>query len=608
MRSGPRICPAALPIVDRSAAGRPASRPLAAGRGDRDLDRRRRARWRRHGRSRRALSRRDGRDHDPGACRQWRQHTLARRAMSRAGDEILAAGCRADGGADRRAQPPAGSTTVSVHRAPRVTILVTGTELRRAGGGARARPDLRVERDHARGRAAGVGRCRRAPGRGGGHRGGARGRARAGAHGRRRRHLGRRLRRPARPGAPGRGASSASRRSSGASRCGPASRSPSASAGRRSCSACRGTRSRLSSAACSSCDPRCSRSRAIPIPGRTSGRGTLDARGAAAAGAGRLCPRQDRLERGRRRARPDRGPGVAHDRPHDDGRRDRPRAAWRRSHSRRARGSATSRSKPRARPARRPAGSAAAVRATGAVASGRECPELRRRRRPSRSARATVGQGMKPSVISESRYIGVSSPSPSCVPITTSGEGRPGEPDPVEHVARPPGAPLDLGKPEPGVERGDDEQQAVGADHRRRDGHAAQCEERHGVARRAPRRASAARPAPALSVRATSRRRRAPPRTMRPGDRPVGDRGAVRRRRDRRPAREEARPARRARRAARTRARRRIASAARARRPGSGSRRRRLRAKRSIAPTRNGTSATSRTSSSAQPRTMRLPR
>ena len=167
-------------------------------------------------------------------------------------------------------------------------------------------------------------------------------------------------------------------------------------------------------------------------------------------------------------------------------------------------------------------------------------------------------------------------------------------------------ASLDLRQPEPGVQRGQHEEETVRADERRRDGDAAERERARRRSRRARSSASAARRTRATGGRATSRAPRGAENEQ-AGHRPVGDGRAVGRRRDRRPARERRRRARRARRGARPRARRRAASAAPAS-AGRGARRRRQRAKRSIEPTRNGTSATSRTSSIAQPRTIRSPR
>ena len=178
----------------------------------------------------------------------------------RAGDEVLAAGhvltaarigAIAACGIDDRRRAPRSSRHDPRHRfraAP-------------AGGAARAGPDLRVERDHARGRARGGRRGRRATRAGRGHGSGLEGA---------RRGLSKRMSSsPPAASRSGRTTSSAgsrrgsaSRRSSGAWRCGPASRSRSVFVARRSSSGCRATRSRRSWERCSSLRPRCAPSRA----------------------------------------------------------------------------------------------------------------------------------------------------------------------------------------------------------------------------------------------------------------------------------------------------------------------------------------------------------
>ena len=110
-----------------------------------------------------------------------------------------------------------GVAEVACARRPRAAVVTTGTRAPPSGRGARAGPDLRVERRHAR-RGARVGRRgRRAARIGRGRRGRAPRGARARARRRRARHVRRRLGRPARPRAADRARSSASRRSSGAS-------------------------------------------------------------------------------------------------------------------------------------------------------------------------------------------------------------------------------------------------------------------------------------------------------------------------------------------------------------------------------------------------------
>ena len=142
---------------------------------------------------------------------------------------------------------------------------------------------------------------------------------------------------------------------------------------------------------------------------------------------------------------------------------------------------------------------------------------------------------------------------------------------------------------------------------RRRDGDAAERDERDGVPR-------STRPSRAGLTGASTRRARhqpsrasaptsASPATGQSVTAGLSGGGGIAEPRGKTPARRaepdgEARP----------RARPRGGSAAPARRPACGRRRRRVRAKRSIAPTRNGTSATMKTSSIAQPRTIRLPR
>ena len=147
----------------------------------------------------------------------------------RAGETVVVAGTRL-GPAHVGALAAAGVSRVRCHRAPRVVVVVTGTELARSGAAARPGRDLRRERLHPRD--AGAQRRRR-------------GRAPAAGEGRRRRDAERRSSAASRPTCSSRPAAcrsacttsfapprpiSASRRSSGASPCGPGSRSRSACA------------------------------------------------------------------------------------------------------------------------------------------------------------------------------------------------------------------------------------------------------------------------------------------------------------------------------------------------------------------------------------------
>ena len=121
-----------------------------------------------------------------------------------AGGVVVSAGVRL-GPQQIGALAAAGVGEVRCASRPRVAVLTTGTELRRAGRRARAGGDLRVERADAacparlgrrRGRTSGVGRRRR---------GCAPRSYRARSRARRPRHVRRRVRRPARPRAPHRG-------------------------------------------------------------------------------------------------------------------------------------------------------------------------------------------------------------------------------------------------------------------------------------------------------------------------------------------------------------------------------------------------------------------
>ena len=173
----------------------------------------------------------------------------------------------------------AGIAEVRCARRPRVGVLTTGTELRAARRGARARA-----RSTSR-----TGRCSRRCWRTAGaeverlravctttRRRTAR-RSRAALEARRRRHLRRRLGRPARPRARRRGG--ARGRGGVLGRGHPARQAPVVRRPRRrrSCSACRGTRSRRSSARSCSSGRRCSRCRARPTRARVGCTGVLAA-------------------------------------------------------------------------------------------------------------------------------------------------------------------------------------------------------------------------------------------------------------------------------------------------------------------------------------------
>ena len=174
--------PGRLPVVDRVAAGRPASRPLARGPGDGDRDRRRRPRGRGrrdsdrarrgHGRLRRGVGGRAAREQRPPARgrRERRRRSWSEQAMRL-------------GAAQIGALAAAGIAEVVCARLPRVAVLTTGTELR--GPGSRSAPGEIYESNgaDARGAARRGGRRRRAARLRRGQRGGAPAgaRARAGA-------------------------------------------------------------------------------------------------------------------------------------------------------------------------------------------------------------------------------------------------------------------------------------------------------------------------------------------------------------------------------------------------------------------------------------------
>ena len=229
----------------------------------------------------------------PGRRPRGRERARPRRRPPRAAISSSRPAC-GSGPVHLGALAAAGVTHVRCHRAPRVVVAVTGTELRSPGEPLERGRDLRRERRHPGDADPQHGReCRAAA-------------AGAGTTPRRR---ARRSRAVSRPTCSSRAAasrsasttscarprpSSASRRSSGASRCGRESRSPSAFAAERSCSGCRATRSRRSSASSCSSGRRCSRSRASPIRSRPSG----------PAGSGRatqLVPGRDSLLRARSR-------------------------------------------------------------------------------------------------------------------------------------------------------------------------------------------------------------------------------------------------------------------------------------------------------------------
>ena len=221
--------------------GRPARAALAAGRGDGDRDGRRRARGRGRRRPDRARDATRRRRSSVAGRRRPPERTSARAAAtSRAGERVLAAGHVLCAVAARRARRR-GRRHAALRARPRVASSTTGTELRPPGRAARA-----TARSTSR-----TASCSRRCWRGAGavverpdgvaddedaHRAA----LERGARGRRARHLGRRLGRPARPRPRDASRSSAWRRSSGASRCGPASRSRSPCAARRSSSACPG--------------------------------------------------------------------------------------------------------------------------------------------------------------------------------------------------------------------------------------------------------------------------------------------------------------------------------------------------------------------------------
>ena len=324
------MLPGALPIVGRSPPGRPAPRAPRRRRGDRDLDRRRRAGGRGHGRSRSSASSCGRtRSRSPSRCRRRRQHPQPRRRCraratrsSRPGASLTAAriGALAACGIETsRAHRRHGSRSSSP--APSCA--------RRASRSSRARSTSRTGScSRARSQAAGAVVERLAAAEDTEEALGARARAAleadvlvtsggvsVGPH-----DLVRRVE-----------ARSASRRSSGASRCGRASRSPSASAARRSSSGCPGNPVSSLVGALLFVPPAL-----LALQGASRSRRRRFGRARCPAGRPRperddFVRAQDHLERGRRRARPDRRSGVAHDRPDDGRRRDRPRPARRRS-------------------------------------------------------------------------------------------------------------------------------------------------------------------------------------------------------------------------------------------------------------------------------------
>ena len=198
--------PGRLPVVARIAAGRPAPRPLAAGRGD--------------GRSRRAASfpRAPTPSCRSSVCHGRRRHGRDRRAgrapartSVRAAATLLRATSSSRAGTRARpaelgALAAAGIAEVACARRPRAAVVTTGhaSSAVRARRSRRARSTSRTAScSPPRSRRPARSSCRSAVGRG--RRGRAPRRARARARRGRARHVGRRLRRAARPRAADRG-------------------------------------------------------------------------------------------------------------------------------------------------------------------------------------------------------------------------------------------------------------------------------------------------------------------------------------------------------------------------------------------------------------------
>ena len=282
--------PGVLPIVGHSAAGRPAPRSLGAGEAieistgavvpeGADAVDPGRARRRRAGRDRRSPKRSSVGDN------------IRRRGGDvAAGDEMLAAG-NVLTAARVGALAACGIETIASRRAPRVTILVTGTELRPPGealepGQIYESNGIMLERRSRGGR-----RRRRAARAGGGHRGGARA-ARSSGRSRPTSSSPRAASRSARTtSSAGSRRGSASRRSSGASRCVRASRSRSASAAQTLVFGLPGNPLSSLVGALLFVRPRCARSRAHPDPAPPFRPGTLAREVRPRPGAGRLRPR-----------------------------------------------------------------------------------------------------------------------------------------------------------------------------------------------------------------------------------------------------------------------------------------------------------------------------
>ena len=414
---------------------------------------------------------------------------------------------------------------------------------------------------------------------------------------------------------------SASRRSSGGSRCGPGSRSRSASAARRSCSGCPATRSRPSSGSSCSCARRCSRCNRRASRGRRSLSGASGRAGGGHPSA-TSWPGPD-PPRGRvGRARPARRPGVAHDRAFRPGRCTRPDRARRRRGGCRLRRSL---SPPIARGARlrldaspagpgrehdgpdrlaqRPAHGPLARSGVGRVPARRRSGELAPQA-PVASAMATSGTLTKWSRRARAGTTARRSRDRSERRRRARGpRGRQAE---ARTSARAGGRPLrSCGKPEPGVERRQHEDQGerVRCQNEQRDD--SEAEQRDRLAGEEllggdppPRDEPLAGDEPAEQrERGEPEQREHGPvaRRLRGRDRraagPLGQAPSAPKRVEDKPGEEpEAEPAAEARKAGR-----------------SGMRRRRQCAKRSTAPTKNGMSSEASSSSIAQPRTIRPP-